>query len=106
MSVLRQRVGTEQEEPTCILLTAGALTAELVGGNLAYHPLPGTRGPSRRSHISSATKTGRPTIQLLFELDVNQQTSSFTVRYRARCTDAITRQTLEYKADIVRFCRW
>ena len=99
MTVLRQRVGTEQEEPSCILLTAGALTAELVGGNLRTIRYRG-REVLRAIAYLVRDKDWATYDPLLLELDVNQQTSSFTVQYRARCTNASTRQELEYKADI------
>ncbi len=99
MSVLRQRVGTDQEEPTSVLLTAGSLTAELVGGNLrtvAYRGREVLRGIA----YLVRDKDWATCDSVISELDVNQHASSFTVRYRALCTDAITQQTLEYKADI------
>ena len=99
MSVLRQRVGIEHEEPTCVMLTAGALTAELVGGNLRTIRYRG-REVLRGIAYLVRDKDWATYDSVLSELDVNQQTSSFTVRYRALCIDATTRQTLEYRADI------
>jgi hypothetical protein len=99
MSVLRQRVGIEQEEPTCVLLTAGALTAELVGGNLRTVRYRG-REVLRGVAYLVRDKDWATCDSALFELEVNQQTYDFTVRYRALCMDASTRQILEYKADI------
>jgi hypothetical protein len=99
MSVLRERVGFEQEEPTCVMLTAGALTAEIVGGNLRTIRYRG-REVLRGVAYLVRDKDWAIYDSVLFELDVNQQPSSFTVRYRALCIDASTRQILEYKADI------
>jgi hypothetical protein len=99
MSFLRERVGTEQEEPICVMLTAGALTAELVGGNLCAIRHKG-REVIRGIAYLVRDKDWATYDSVLSELEVNQHTSGFTVRYRALCIDAGTQQTLEYKAEI------
>jgi hypothetical protein len=99
MSVLRERVGTEQEEPVCVLLTAGALTAELAGGNLRAIRYRG-REVLRGVAYLVRDKDWATYDAAISELELEQQDSGFTVRYRALCIDASTQQTLEYEADI------
>jgi hypothetical protein len=99
MSILLERVGTEQEEPTCRMLTAGVLTAELIGGNLRAIRYRG-REVLRGIAYLVRDKDWATYDPVLSELEVSQHTLGFTVRYRALCMDASTRQTLEYKADI------
>src|SRR5262249_14402396 len=93
------RVGTEQEEPPCVLLTAGELTAELAGANLRAIRYRG-REVLRGVAYLVRDKDWATYDPAISELEVNQQSSGFAVRYRARCMGAGTRQTLDYEAEI------
>lgn len=99
MSITVARVGIEQEEPESCLLTAGALSAELIAGNLRAIRYRG-REVLRAIAYLVRDKDWATYIPKLSNLTIDQQPSGFSVRYCATCTDETGRQSLSYEAHI------
>jgi len=98
-SIARRRVGTEEEVPARILLTAGAISADFVAGGLRTIRYEG-REVLRSIGYVVRDKDWATDIPEIIDCSVHQDTDGFAVAFRGRCARAETHEVLQYEARI------
>ncbi len=99
LTIARRRVGTEEPSPESIVLKAGALTANLVGGGLRTIRYQGREVLRAIAYVVRDKDWGtyHPAIS---DFSCRQGVDDFTVTFRARCTSVEPSQELDYETRI------
>jgi len=98
-SAAMRRVGTEEEAPEQILLTAGALTADFEAGGLRTIRYQGREVLRSINYVVRNKDWGTDNPQII-DCTIHQDADGFAVAYQGRCARAETHEAVEYQAHI------
>ena len=98
-NIAQRRVGTEEEAPESVILSAGALTADFVAGTLRAVRYKGHEVLRSIGYIVRDKDWGTDCPEII-DCTVQQDSHGFTVAFQARCSRAETHEVLGYKAHI------